>query len=861
MTLHKVLRSLATSLLLFHVSAFAQSPPANYQGLWWNAAESGWGINFAHQGDQVFATWYTYDTSGKAWWLSMLAARTTPTSNAYTGTIYVDSGPPFNNFVGAGAPTAVGNGTLTFTDANDGSFAYTVNGVSQTKAITRFDLGTGPQPTCTYGSTTPNFAAATNYQDLWWVPNGAESGWGVNFAHQGNSLFATWYTYDTSGTPLWLSALAPRQGTTNAYTGPIYRNSGPRFDAYNTTAVSILPVGTATITFSGGNAATLNYVTTGAGGLPAVNQTKALTRFLFSSLGGTRCPVPLPSSTMATGTVAMGSPVSGATVTIKDSVGLSRVATAGTDGTYTMDLSGLSAPVVAVAVGNTAEGQATLVSMVDVIAPSTTNYLNITPWTTAIAGALSSTGNARDLDPVNDANRIGSTLNRVENYSVSLMAPALAAAGYGSVTATANAFTVNASPTECILNGISQPCGPVRTPFMANHAGYDSIYDYIAVGTTLVAGSLVEVSLAKTTTPSLGIETTTPSRGIFIGRRCTSSDGSNCFNQPVYSDPGTQTTTNPNICGSDIATGTPIPCDLPTTPTGDNLIAACSGFCFALSGPGLQWGPADTPPPQNPPPPPNKTTPYCTVTTSNPTPIVNSSITLTAVCSNGPIAYSWTNCSSNTNICVTTSPNPGAITYFVSAVTAIGPTPTASVTVTWQPMPTASEVYKGTAIATAILPPFAAIAGCTWLPSSTPTVTITPYTIEMDVQGTLLVSGTDAVNWLTGPGSVHAQTPSLACTLPDGTVLPTIPGADITKQFISNMSTGQISANGSTLSTASPGNIPAAGSGCSAPSTGGTVSQDSTSKIVTATFTSTVSCIDPVAGPSSVTMQATLTRQ
>ena len=262
----------------------------NYQGLWWNAAESGWGINFAHQGDQVFATWYTYDTSGKAWWLSMLAARTTPTSNAYTGTIYVDSGPPFNNFVGAGAPTAVGNGTLTFTDANDGSFAYTVNGVSQTKAITRFDLGTGPQPTCAYGNTTPNFAAATNYQDLWWVPNGVESGWGVNFAHQGNSLFATWYTYNVlGGTPLWLSTLAQRQGTSSAYTGPIYQNSGPRFDAYDTTKVVTNPVGTATFTFADGNDAVFGYTVMVAPLPGPVTQSKQITRFPFAATGGTVC--------------------------------------------------------------------------------------------------------------------------------------------------------------------------------------------------------------------------------------------------------------------------------------------------------------------------------------------------------------------------------------------------------------------------------------------------------------------------------------------------------------------------------------------------------------------------------------------
>ena len=266
----------------------------NYQGLWWDPAESGWGINFAHQGDQIFATWYTYDTSGNAYWLSMLAARTPPTGNAYTGTIYVDSGPPFNNFVGMGVPSAVGNGTLTFSDVDHGSFAYTVNTTmpptTQTKAITRFDLGTGPQPTCIYSSTTPNFTLATNYQDLWWVPNGAESGWGVNFAHQGDSIFATWYTYNVlGGTPLWLSALAARQGTSNVYVGAIYQNSGPRFDVYDTTKVVTNPVGTATFTFADGNDATFQYKVMIAPLPGPITQSKQLTRFPFAATGGTVC--------------------------------------------------------------------------------------------------------------------------------------------------------------------------------------------------------------------------------------------------------------------------------------------------------------------------------------------------------------------------------------------------------------------------------------------------------------------------------------------------------------------------------------------------------------------------------------------
>src|SRR4249920_508782 len=74
--------------LIFCGGASAQVSP-NYQGLWWAApagVESGWGINFAHQGDQVFATWFTYDTNGTGKWLVMTAPKTG--TNTFGGTLY-----------------------------------------------------------------------------------------------------------------------------------------------------------------------------------------------------------------------------------------------------------------------------------------------------------------------------------------------------------------------------------------------------------------------------------------------------------------------------------------------------------------------------------------------------------------------------------------------------------------------------------------------------------------------------------------------------------------------------------------------------------------------------------------------------
>jgi hypothetical protein len=62
----------------------------------------------------------------------------------YTGTLSRLMGPPFNSvpFPPIGSPggamfTPVGTATFTFSDGNNAQFAYTVMGVSQTKAITR----------------------------------------------------------------------------------------------------------------------------------------------------------------------------------------------------------------------------------------------------------------------------------------------------------------------------------------------------------------------------------------------------------------------------------------------------------------------------------------------------------------------------------------------------------------------------------------------------------------------------------------------------------------------------------------------------------------------------------------------------
>jgi hypothetical protein len=263
--------------------ALAPFLPIAYQGLWWKSpagSESGWGMNLAHQADIIFATWFTYDASGKAWWLSMTAPLVSG-GNVYSGTLYATTGPPFNAVPFNPAlvvPIAVGTGTLTFSDTDNGTFAYSVNGASQTKAITREVFG--PMPTCRFGIQS-DLAKATNYQDLWWnAPAGSESGWGINITHQGTTLFVTWFTYDLDGSPLWLSGTAQQTAATT-YAGPLNRTSGPAFNAipWNPAGVALTQVGTMTLTFADGNHATFAYTVNG------ISQTKQITREIFRAPG------------------------------------------------------------------------------------------------------------------------------------------------------------------------------------------------------------------------------------------------------------------------------------------------------------------------------------------------------------------------------------------------------------------------------------------------------------------------------------------------------------------------------------------------------------------------------------------------
>ncbi len=212
------------------------SIPGALSGLWYNAGESGWGVHFTQRGTNVFAAWYTYDTSGNPkWYVSTCAmpAGTTGTTGTCAGQLFEVTGPRFfgvifdSRLVNA---VAAGNLQVAFQNADNASMTYTgVAGQTRTVAIVRQPLAAGTTP------------PAVNYTDIWWNPN--ESGWGIAATQQSGDLLRT--------------------------TGPAF---GPTF---NSSQVQVFTAGTVSVNFTDANNGVLNYTVNG------VPSSKLITRQVF----------------------------------------------------------------------------------------------------------------------------------------------------------------------------------------------------------------------------------------------------------------------------------------------------------------------------------------------------------------------------------------------------------------------------------------------------------------------------------------------------------------------------------------------------------------------------------------------------
>lgn len=242
-------------------SAPTVTPASNYTDMWWNPDESGWGMAINQHEGRLFAAWYVYDAAGRPTWLTMAGAGwSSPTR--FSADIYATTGPGATGAFDPGqvTRTRVGQGTLDFSAGDRGTFTYTVNGVSGSKAIQRQVFGPyDPAP-------------VTNFGDLWW--NAGESGWGLSITQQYRSLFAVWFTYRPDRTPTWYVMSGGRWVATDTYEGTLYRTRADGFfgTAFSAASVGHDAVGTLRLRFSGPGTAVMSYTLDGASGSKAITR-------------------------------------------------------------------------------------------------------------------------------------------------------------------------------------------------------------------------------------------------------------------------------------------------------------------------------------------------------------------------------------------------------------------------------------------------------------------------------------------------------------------------------------------------------------------------------------------------------------
>ncbi len=237
--------------------------PNNYQGMWWaGESESGWGMNLTQHGNQIFAAMYTYDDAGQPIWY--VIPNCPVTTNSCVGDIFRVNGGTSPAVAWSEANkvvTKVGSSTLTFASTTAGTFAFTINNVSGTKAIMPQNFAVGVNP------------PAIDYSDMWWNAN--ESGWGLSITQQFSIIFAAWYTYDATGKPIWyVVPNCPVIGT--GCSGLLYQVTGGEAltAVWNGTNPAV-SVGSVTLAFSNATTGTMNYTLNG------VTANRAITRQPF----------------------------------------------------------------------------------------------------------------------------------------------------------------------------------------------------------------------------------------------------------------------------------------------------------------------------------------------------------------------------------------------------------------------------------------------------------------------------------------------------------------------------------------------------------------------------------------------------
>jgi polyhydroxybutyrate depolymerase len=122
----------------------------NLTDIWWNPQEPGWGMHLVQSGDALFLSWYSYAPDGQPMWLVSSLLRVG--GERFEGRLLQpQAGVPFHQIAGPATSFPlpdVGLIRITRVDGERADLEFTVDGVSRTRRIERFDYAPLPRPEC-----------------------------------------------------------------------------------------------------------------------------------------------------------------------------------------------------------------------------------------------------------------------------------------------------------------------------------------------------------------------------------------------------------------------------------------------------------------------------------------------------------------------------------------------------------------------------------------------------------------------------------------------------------------------------------------------------------------------------------------
>jgi hypothetical protein len=260
-------------------AARAVSTSTDYSALWWNASESGWGMNVMQEEQILFITLFIYGPNGAPTWYS--ATATFASANAagdrtYTGDLYATTGTPFSTTpFNPGATTAQKVGSVQFVGLANGTATvqYTAGSATVNKTLVR---QTWAQPNFTLNTATGYAGAQSD------VTTGCANASNNGPNNQTYSQVALYINSVGNTMRLELTTL-PTEGGLCIFQGNNYVQEGRYGKATLTGRCSALPASTPLFTFDarevevGVNYFTMQFKLTGGPDFVGCTQAGVLT--------------------------------------------------------------------------------------------------------------------------------------------------------------------------------------------------------------------------------------------------------------------------------------------------------------------------------------------------------------------------------------------------------------------------------------------------------------------------------------------------------------------------------------------------------------------------------------------------------